>query len=442
MSGRTEALRAALTLLADGDIDALSRKAVGLIRGHRLSLPADLRPLLRPRGHAPERPVREQALIWMVGPSLRREGAPASQFELATALSRRHEVVVRTASGGAIADDYAETGIDARPSALLHTSAAAPRLYEADLQRLSRCLSDARPDLMIASTIDAFAAVEAAHMAGIPSLWNIRESEPWRERLADRHPAIAARALAALSYPEHIIFVAESSRRAWSSFVPEGRSCVIYNAPPPSLQAPTAEARVAARRRLGAAPDEILVVSVGTLCARKNQIELARALAYLPADRIEGLRIAFVGEASAGDIGPIRSALPREAQARTVFAGELADGPKAIAAADILVNTSRSEAFPRTFLEAAVVGTPIIAAAVDGAVERLVDGVSARLYPPGDYGMLAGHLAALAGDPALRAHLSAGARSALADSWTWPEMIGAYLARIDDALERQPGIAA
>lgn len=71
----------------------------------------------------------------------------------------------------------------------LACSASVPAWYEGDVATLAARLRTGAPDLVIASTIDAFESIDAARIAGISSLWNIRESEPWRERLADRHAA-------------------------------------------------------------------------------------------------------------------------------------------------------------------------------------------------------------------------------------------------------------
>jgi glycosyltransferase involved in cell wall biosynthesis len=76
--------------------------------------------------------------------------------------------------------------------------------------------------------------------------------------------------------------------------------------------------------------------------------------------------------------------------------------------ADIAMLTSRYEGFSVALLEAALAGLAIVAS--DIAPNRALLGDSARYFPVGDSDALAGQLAALARDPALRRQLGDGAR--------------------------------
>ena len=105
-----------------------------------------------------------------------------------------------------------------------------------------------------------------------------------------------------------------------------------------------------------------------------------------------------------------------------------------IAAADALVCSSRSEAFPRTLLEAASLGTPIIATALDGTKERLADGESALLYPPVDVDALARLLERLTADRGSWSKLAEIARARVTQAWTHQDMIAAYAGLVRKAL--------
>jgi glycosyltransferase involved in cell wall biosynthesis len=146
------------------------------------------------------------------------------------------------------------------------------------------------------------------------------------------------------------------------------------------------------------------------------------------------LRVAFIGRGENDYADVVRKMLGRAADV-TQFVGESDMAPAAIAAADILVNTSRSEAFPRTFIEAGNGHTAIIASAIDGTTERLKDEVSALFYNPGDPAALARHVVRLANAPDERARLAKGAHTALIANWTYQEMIQSYDQHIDDALK-------
>ncbi len=422
-----ERLRAALSLVFRGDLDGVARKVSGYLTGRAPALPRNLSPVRRPAAPQAPRPLRSKSLIWMMGPSFERSGAPASQFELACGLSDAgFDVRILAGRDGPMRTACADAGIDARVLPEMICSAAAPALYSEDVSRLARTLREAAPDCIIASTIDAFPVIDAARLAGIASIWNIRESEPWRERLADRHKRIAAYALGALSYPAQLVFVSESSRAAFAEFAPAERSRVIYNAPSPSLERPSPNRLAELRAAAGVSDGGQLIVSVGTLCPRKGQTDLAAALGRLAPEIATRVHVAFVGATEPAYETDVRNRLPASFKERVRFAGLSDEGAAWIAAADILVNTSRSEAFPRTFLEAAVMGTPIIASAVDGANERLRDGVSALLYPPGDINALAARITQLVDDQASGSALAAAARADLSGSWTWEAMVEAY----------------
>jgi glycosyltransferase involved in cell wall biosynthesis len=67
--------------------------------------------------------------------------------------------------------------------------------------------------------------------------------------------------------------------------------------------------------------------------------------------------------------------------------------PKTVAqyyqAADIYVHPARAETFPNTILEALACGTPVVASAVGGIQEQIVDGKTGFLVPVGDAHLMA-----------------------------------------------------
>lgn len=417
-----------MALLAAGDIGALQRKLVQKVQRRPLPLPPTLPLTPRPRRAPAAAPRRKSSLLWMVGPGLSLDGAPLSQFELALGLSKAGlSVEVLSPTDGPLRARYASSGIKLSVRPELTCSPAVPAWYESDVRGLAALLERERPDALFVNTIDCFPAVDAAALAGIPTVWNIRESEPWRERLADRHPAIAARALAGMAYCDALVFVADSSRSNWSAFGAPQRAHLIHNAAHPSIVSslPSAVERNDLRAQLGAGSDDLLIVSIGTLCARKGQVDLARALSLLPARIMSRLHTAFIGRGDQNYPEIVKSTLAATPAAHVRFLGETRDAARYAAAADVLVNTSRSEAFPRTFIEAAAARTAIVAANVDGASERLRDGVSALLYAPGDFADLATKLEAMT-DSNLRSQLAEGAHSALIREWTYDQMIAGY----------------
>ncbi len=157
----------------------------------------------------------------------------------------------------------------------------------------------------------------------------------------------------------------------------------------------------------GVRPAEI--VSVGRLAEPKDFSTLVAAFALLPAGCA---RLRLLGD------GPQRGRI--EAQIDDLgltdsveLAGEVADVGPYLEQADVFVLSSSSEGMPISVLEAMAAGLPVVASAVGGLAEVVVEGETGYLVPPGDAGALAARLAELAGDPGSAARLgNAGYRRA------------------------------
>ena len=87
----------------------------------------------------------------------------------------------------------------------------------------------------------------------------------------------------------------------------------------------------------------------------------------------------------------------------------------ALAGAEAAVLSSDWENFPHAAVEALAVGTPLVATAVGGVGEIVVDGVNGLLVPPGSPEAFGHALQRLLESPELRARLSDGARASVAE---------------------------
>ena len=113
---------------------------------------------------------------------------------------------------------------------------------------------------------------------------------------------------------------------------------------------------------------------------------------------------------------------------------EAADVVAAYQAADVVVLTSISEAFPYSVLEAMSCGKPIVSTDVGGVREALEG--SGALVPPGDAAALAHEVRRLLEDPALRATLGARGRAAILDKYRVDHTIARYLDLYTELSER------
>src|SRR5690606_3812245 len=93
--------------------------------------------------------------IWMIGTTLRLDGAPLSQFELARGLAASgFDVSVFVKEDGPLRERYAARGIPVDLMPELACSASVPDWYEADVAALAARLRTGAPDLIVASTVD------------------------------------------------------------------------------------------------------------------------------------------------------------------------------------------------------------------------------------------------------------------------------------------------
>ncbi|MSP59302.1 MAG: glycosyltransferase family 1 protein [Myxococcales bacterium] len=139
-----------------------------------------------------------------------------------------------------------------------------------------------------------------------------------------------------------------------------------------------------AKRRLGLAPEHLVVGKVARLFPQKGHDHFLAA-ARLIAAREPRARFLLVGD------GILRADL--EAQTRQwgirdrfVFAGLVAppDVPAHIQAMDVAVHTSIREGLARVIPQASAVGKPVVAFALDGTPEAISHGVSGFLTTPYD----------------------------------------------------------
>lgn len=145
--------------------------------------------------------------------------------------------------------------------------------------------------------------------------------------------------------------------------------------------------------------------------------------------------------------GSERAALERRARERGVadavsFLGHREDVAALLAASDIFVLPSRSEAFPNALLEAMAAGIPVVASAVGGVTEIVEDERNGLLVPPGDAGALARQICRLMDDSALATTLADNARTLVQTRFSFDRMVAA----IDDIyvseLTRRAGVGA
>jgi glycosyltransferase involved in cell wall biosynthesis len=132
----------------------------------------------------------------------------------------------------------------------------------------------------------------------------------------------------------------------------------------------------------------------------KDHVTLVRAFAHLRA-RHHDVFLVLVGD---GPTRPDVEALVSNLNLDSVvhFTGELNNRHNYHRGFDVSALSSRSEGFPNSLVEAMAAGNPVVATAVGGNSDAVLDGTTGFLVPPGDPKAFADALERLVVSPALR----------------------------------------
>jgi glycosyltransferase involved in cell wall biosynthesis len=180
----------------------------------------------------------------------------------------------------------------------------------------------------------------------------------------------------------------------------------------PSVFRPDAAARARIRAEFGVPEDRVVVIAVSRLVRIKGYPELAAAMCALPAAELW-----VVGERLDTDRGEDMAAVLEAAGLGTRLRrlGYRRDVAAILAAADIFVLPSLFEGLPMSVIEAMLTGLPVVATAIRGPREQVVDGITGLLVPPRQSAPLADAIVRLVRDPGLRAAMGAAGRARAMD---------------------------
>ena len=164
-------------------------------------------------------------------------------------------------------------------------------------------------------------------------------------------------------------------------------------------------------------PAGVPVVSmVAVFRAMKRHDVLLRAAVPLVRE-FPGMRFLLVGEGP-GRAGIEQAICSSGLSGSCVLTGHREDVPDLLAASDIVVLTSDLEGVPQSLSQAMAMARPVVAAAVGGIPELVIDGRTGLIAEAGNPESFARQIARLAADPALRAALGNAARGHVLGGYT------------------------
>ncbi len=235
-----------------------------------------------------------------------------------------------------------------------------------------------------------------------------------------------------LSHVARVIAVSDAVARALQSqrIFPDDKISVIPNGI--DLRRFDKAARrfdpAAFRRRLGVAPERLLVGTIGEINLLKGQVEFLRAASLL-ARRFPHVDFVIAGE-DFSRTGEHRARILKliselGLERRVHLTGWIDDVAPLIHALDLFVSASLTESFGLAIVEALASGLAVVATATEGASEILLDGETGLLVPINDTEKLAEALARLLEDPRERARLGVGGRASALERFSLEHMVTA-----------------
>jgi glycosyltransferase involved in cell wall biosynthesis len=145
--------------------------------------------------------------------------------------------------------------------------------------------------------------------------------------------------------------------------------------------------RAQLQAEFGISPGELIIGVFGRLEVQKGHRFLFEALPSI-LTRVPALKVLVVGD------GVLRTSLEQQVRdlqlsSAVVFAGYRTDSMPLMSICDVITLPSLYEGMPLVPIEAAALGKPVVATAVDGTREVVVDGLTGKLVPPADSSALA-----------------------------------------------------
>ncbi len=314
--------------------------------------------------------------------------------------------VLQERDGNPMAEPIRRLGIPVR--SLNVTRLRRPDAYA----QVAGAVSAAHPDLV--HTQLEFATILgglASHRRNIPMISTLhtigRPRAGTRDDLRFRAEAWVLRRFAG-----RVVAVSESARREYIEHLrlPPEKVVTIYNGIDVDRFRVEPSVRAQVRAELGIPQKARLTATVAVLRPQKGIEDMLEALPAM-VNRVPNLHYMVVGD------GPDRQNLERKIserglEDRVTLTGVRPDVPRMLAAADVFVLPSYTEALPTVVAEAMASGLPVVATRV-GGIPEMVDDTTGILVDPGDREGLAAAVSAILTDNDMASALGdQGARTA------------------------------
>jgi glycosyltransferase involved in cell wall biosynthesis len=225
---------------------------------------------------------------------------------------------------------------------------------------------------------------------GSHSLWKpIKEKYNWSGTLIVRESPDLYKSssiesiLNRFNYYDYFIFVSDLVRKKWLKFskIDAAKSFYIPNCVwEKRVEEISQNSKSNVKKKLFGNDDQFIAICTGEVKYRKGQDLIIENLKLI-CNLIPNFKLLLLGRQNQTFVKELKSSLKKmNLEKRVEFIPHQPNAIEYIYAADVLLQPSRSEALPRTILEAMALKTPIVASDVDGIPELVEDNTSAILF--------------------------------------------------------------
>lgn len=204
--------------------------------------------------------------------------------------------------------------------------------------------------------------------------------------------------------------------------LPASKIHVIHNGVNPQRYSRDPEAAKQLKHLLQVDGDVPLLLAVGRLESQKGHRILLQAMPTI-LNRFPKAHLVCLGE------GSLRAQLQSEVDASglhraVTFLGYQPDVPRWLASADLTILPSLFEGLPMIAIESLASECPIVATAVDGTPEVVLDGITGLLVPPANPDRLAHAVMKILAHPNLARWMAQNGRDLILQNFTVETMVG------------------
>lgn len=270
-----------------------------------------------------------------------------------------------------------------------------------------------RPDLIVTNTSVICEGALVAYLLKVPHIWHIRE-------LGEKdHGFIYEYGFAFTSkfindFSSHLVFNSKATLKEFTKYIHLDKTSVVYNAI--QLDSNLSQSTVP---NIYQRENSFKILVAGTISKKKNQIDALRAVKKL-ITKGKDVELCLLGNCTDQNLVLyISKYINKHQLQKFVHVHGFIENPYPVfSSTNLVLVTSKNEAFGRTILEAMLLGKPVIATKAGGVPEIIEDGKNGILYTPSNTSELAEKIDTLVNNPSLQKFLADNASISVRDKFS------------------------